>query len=79
MSDDIRPTTANDQLSAALDELQQWIDGTQSWHNKCHGDVTGDYDGQAALTIQTDNAHKIALAAKVTALTHFAREDARHE
>ena len=72
-------TTANDELSDALRELEDWIDGTQSWHNKCHGDVTGDYEGQAALTIQTDNAHKIALAAKVNALTYFAREDSPHE
>ena len=78
MSDDA-PTTANDQLIEALDELQGWIDGTQTWHNKCHGDVTGDYDGQATLTIQTDNAHKVALAAKVNALAHFARQDAPHE
>ena len=76
---DVILTTANDELSDALRELEDWIDGTQSWHNRCHGDVTGDYEGQAALTIQTDNAHKIALAAKVVALTHFAREDSPHE
>jgi len=73
MSDDYTPTTANDQLNEALVELDRWISGEYSHHNACHGSVTGDYDGQAVLTIQTDNAHKIALAAKVVALTHFAR------
>jgi len=67
--------TANDELSEALAELERWLDGGHSWANKCHGSVTGDYEGQATLTIQTDNAHKIALAAKVNALIHFARED----
>jgi hypothetical protein len=61
--------TALDQLNAALNELNEWIAGDVSNWNDVHGSVTGDYENQAVSTANADNAQKIALAAKVNALT----------
>ncbi len=62
------PTT-REALTEALAELDAWLSGDKSHWNDCHGAVTGDYERQFTLTIEADNAQKIALAAKVNALT----------
>jgi hypothetical protein len=56
-------------LRAAVAELDDWIAGRASFHNSLHGSVTGDYENQMIHIANADNAQKIALAAKVTALT----------
>lgn len=60
---------ARAELIAALDELNDWIAGSATFHNRLHGSVTGDYEHQEINIANADNAQKIALAAKVNALT----------
>lgn len=60
-------------LTEALAELDLWIAGDKSYWNQLHGSETGDYENQIVNTFNADNAQKIALAAKVNALSVLER------